>query len=66
MNYVDGEVLKICPYCGNEYGGRIECCGEHYGHAAFVIYGDESDTQYETEAEAEKAADILFPIEASK
>lgn len=46
------DVLMICPYCGNEYGDRLGCCGEHYGHAVFVIDDDESDVQYHTREEA--------------
>ena len=32
----DYQAIKVCPYCGDEYGGRLMCCGEHHGHATWV------------------------------
>lgn len=28
MNEDDDETIEVCPYCGNERGGKFSCCGE--------------------------------------
>ena len=48
------DILFVCPYCGDEYGDRLGCCGESRGHGIYVIDGME-ETQYETLAEAQRA-----------
>lgn len=42
------DVLEVCPYCGDTYGGRLGCCGESIAHAVFVISDDETGAQYDT------------------
>ena len=31
----DYEIIRVCGYCGQEYGGRLGCCGESYMHAKY-------------------------------
>lgn len=54
-----GDVIRVCPYCGDEYGGRLGCCGESIAHATYIVIGIE-DEQFDTEAEAWAASDQLL------
>jgi len=55
------DVIKVCPYCGNSYGARIGCCGEHDGHGVYIITDDpDEDAVYIYKEEAEAEADALF------
>jgi hypothetical protein len=52
------DILKICPYCGNEYASwALGCCGESTDHGVYVIDDDDDQTQYDTYKEADKALD---------
>ena len=52
----DYQAIKVCPYCGDEYGSRIQCCGEHHGHATWVTdCPGLEEMQFDTEADCAKA-----------
>ena len=44
-------IIKICPYCGKEYGNDWSgCCGEV--HVAWVVAEDENSPEFDTKEEA--------------
>jgi len=55
------DIIKVCPYCGNEYGGRIGCCGESENHGEYIITDDpDEDAMYPTYMDAAEEADRLW------
>lgn len=39
---VERDVITVCPYCGEEYHGRLGCCGEANTHG-IRVYADTGD-----------------------
>lgn len=44
-----------CPYCGDQYRGRIGCCGESYQHGeeAYLVKFEDGSDDHVLESELE-------------